>query len=120
MHGLIKMVRNAGAKEVYVASSCPPIRHPCVYGIDMSVRGEFVASERDEREIEKVLGADALVYARLPDMIRAAAVGNPEIGSFCKACMDGEYPTGDVTSETLAEIESERLKAQQELEANGG
>jgi amidophosphoribosyltransferase len=120
MRGLIRMVRGAGAKKVYVASSCPPIRHPCVYGIDMSVRGEFVAADRDEREIEKILGADALVYSTLPGMIHAAHVGNPEIGHFCKACMDGEYPTGDVTAETLDEIESERLRAHKEIETNGG
>ena len=120
MRSLIRMVRGAGAKEVYVASSCPPIRHPCVYGIDMSVRGEFVAVDRDEREIEKALGADALVYAKIPEMIHAAHVGNPEIGNFCKACMDGDYPTGDVTAETLDEIESERIKAHQKIESSGG
>jgi len=113
MRGLIHMVRDAGAKRVYVASSCPPIRHPCVYGIDMSVRGEFVANGRGEDEIETVLGADALVYARIPEMVEAAQRGNPEIRTFCKACMDGDYPTGDVTEETLAEIESERLKSQE-------
>jgi len=116
MRGLIKMVRDAGALEVYVASSCPPIRHPCVYGIDMSVRGEFIASDREEKDIEELLGADALCYARIPDMVDAATVGNPQIKTFCKACMDGAYPTGDVTSETLAEIESERLKAHREIE----
>ena len=116
MRSLIHLVRDAGAKKVYVASSCPPIRHPCVYGIDMSVRGDFVAVGRDEAEVEKILGADALVYSRIPAMVEAAQVGNPKIRHFCKACMDGEYPTGDVTPETIAEIESERLKAHSELE----
>jgi amidophosphoribosyltransferase len=116
MQGLIRMVREAGAAEVYVASSCPPIRHPCVYGIDMSVRGEFIAAGREEKEIEELLDADALFYARIPEMVDAAAVGNPRIKSFCKACMDGAYPTGDVTGEMLADIESERLRAHQEIE----
>ena len=116
MKGLIQMVRDAGAREVYVASSCPPIKHPCVYGIDMSVKGEFVAVDRTEDEVGKILGADALVYSRIPEMVEAAHVGNPGIGRFCKACMDGDYPTGDVTTETLAEIESERLKAHQTIE----
>jgi len=114
MRGLVRTIRDAGAREVYVASSCPPIRHPCVYGIDMSVRGEFIADGRDEREIERLIGADALVYATIPGMTRAASVGNPDVQRFCKACMDGQYPTGDVTETTLAEIESERLKAQTE------
>ena len=51
----------------------------------------------------------------LPDRLR----GNPEIRHFCKACMDGNYPTGDVTEATLEDIESERLKAQKEMEASG-
>jgi amidophosphoribosyltransferase len=116
MRELIQMVRDAGAREVYVASSCPPIRHPCVYGIDMSVRGEFVAAGRTEAEVERLLGADALVYARIPEMVEAAGIGNPAIRHFCKACMDGVYPTGDVTGETLAEIESERLRAHRQQE----
>jgi amidophosphoribosyltransferase len=117
LKGLIQMFRDAGAKAVYVASSCPPIRHPCVYGIDMSVRGEFIADGRDEREIEKIVGADALVYATIPGMVNAASVGNPEIRHFCKACMDGSYPTGDVSEATLQEIESERLKSHGLIEA---
>jgi amidophosphoribosyltransferase len=117
VRSMVQMLRDAGAKEVYIASSCPPIRHPCVYGIDMSVRGEFVAGGRDEREVERLLGADALIYATIPGMVHAAGVGNPNVGSFCKACMDGRYPTGDVTEATLAEIESERLKAQRQIEA---
>jgi amidophosphoribosyltransferase len=116
MKQLIRMVRDAGAIEVYVASSCPPIKHPCVYGIDMSVRGEFVATDRTEADIEKVLGADALIYAQIPGMIESAHVGNPQIRHFCKACMDGDYPTGDVTEETIAEIESERLKSHAAIE----
>jgi len=117
MRELVHMVRDAGATEVYVASSCPPIRHPCVYGIDMSVKGEFVAAGRDEREIERLLGADALVYATLPGLVDAATRGNPKIEHFCMACMDGNYPTGDVTEATLAEIESERLRSHARIEA---
>ncbi|MHC4847580.1 MAG: amidophosphoribosyltransferase [Planctomycetota bacterium] len=116
MRALIQMVRDAGAREVYVASSCPPIRHPCVYGIDMSVRGEFVAADRDEREICEFLGADELIYAHMEGMVEAAHVGNPKITHFCKACMDGEYPTGDVSEEMLHDIESARLRAHAELE----
>jgi amidophosphoribosyltransferase len=117
MRELIQMVRDAGATEVSVCSSCPPIRYPCVYGIDMSVKGDFVAADRDEEEIGKLLGADALIYARQEGLVDAAMRGNPSIRHFCKACMDGCYPTGDVTDETLRDIESERLKSQQELES---
>ncbi|MHC4954344.1 MAG: amidophosphoribosyltransferase [Planctomycetota bacterium] len=116
MRALIQMVRDAGAVKVYVASSCPPIRHPCVYGIDMSVRGEFVAADRNEDEIAEHIGADALIYAQMEPMVEAAHVGNPSITNFCKACMDGKYPTGDVTDAMLHDIESERLKAHQAME----
>jgi len=118
MKALIHMVRDAGAREVYVASSCPPIKHPCVYGIDMSVRGEFVAADRTEAEIEEFLGCDALLYARDEGLVAAAKRGNRDIEHFCKACMDGNYPTGDVTDDMLNEIESERLKSHQALESD--
>jgi len=117
MRELIQMVRDAGATKVYVVSSCPPIRHPCVYGIDMSVKGEFVAADRSEAEIGELLGADALIYARQDGLVDAAMRGNPNIHHFCKACMDGIYPTGDVTAETLDDIESERLKSHKQMEA---
>jgi len=116
MRGIIQMVRDAGAREVYVASSCPPIRHPCVYGIDMSVQGEFIASGRNEAEIGTMLGADALVYATMEGLLEAARRGNPRIQRFCKACMDGDYPTADVTEETLREIEVERLRSHAKLQ----
>jgi amidophosphoribosyltransferase len=116
MRALIAMVRGAGALKVHVAVSCPPIRHPCVYGIDMSVRNEFVATDRTEEEIGEYLGADSVIYAKMDAMVNAATVGNPEIKSFCKACMDGNYPTGDVTEEMLNDIESERLRAHETLE----
>ena len=60
--------------------------------------------------------ADGLVYAQMDGLVNAAQVGNPKIGSFCKACMDGAYPTGDVTDEMLNDIESERLRAHETLE----
>ena len=82
----------------------------------MSVRGEFVAADREEPEIEKILGADALIYAKMDGMVEAAHVGNPEIGQFCKACMDGQYPTGDVTEAMLHDIESERLRSHAAIE----
>ena len=82
------------------------------------MRGELIADGRDEREIERLVGADALVYATIPGMLNATTIGNPAIRHFCKACMDGLYPTGDVTASTLQEIESERLKSHGEIEAS--
>ena len=107
---IIKMVRETGAKSVHFASSCPPLRFPCVYGIDMSTKKEFVAQDLDERGVESRIGADTLLYQRIDDMVEACRVpGEGEGRNFCMACMDGNYPTGDATPEVLEEIEKERL-----------
>jgi amidophosphoribosyltransferase len=108
---VIRMVREAGAKEVYLASSAPPIQHPCVYGIDMQTRHEFIARRLKTHErIAKAIGADALVYMTIPGMVKAVKGPTKAITRFCMACMDGNYPTGDVTPEVLHTIEAERAR----------
>jgi amidophosphoribosyltransferase len=106
---IIRMVRETGANEVHVASSCPPLRYPCVYGVDMSTRSEFIARGRSEEEIRTRIGADSLLYQTLPDMVEAVRAPHDPERQFCMACMDGNYPTGDVTPAVLDEIENERL-----------
>ena len=109
---IIAMVRDTGATEVHMASSCPPLRYPCVYGVDMSTKSEFVAAGRDNDGIRDRIGADSLLYQSLDDMVEAVGAPDDEVPrTFCKACMDGEYPTGDVTPEVLDRIERERLEA---------
>ncbi len=112
---IIEIARKAGAKKVYFASTCPPLRYPCVYGIDMSTKDEFIAKKHSIEEIEKIIGADLLVYQTKEDMIKATQKGNQEIKHFCTACFDGSYPTGDVTEEMLNDIEQERLRAQRKI-----
>jgi len=102
---LVRTLRQAGAREVYYVSASPPIKSPCVYGIDMSIRREMIAANCTAAEIQAQLGADALVYQRLEDL-RALAGGQ----GWCDACFSGEYPTG-VSPEVLAEIEAERCSA---------
>ena len=106
---LVALVRKAGAKKVYYAVTCPPLRFPCVYGIDMMTRGEFIASNQSIDKIKKIIGADALIYQKLDDMILSVRGKNVN-QQFCTACFTGIYPTGLKKKEML-KLEQERIKA---------
>ena len=86
---LVQALREAGAAEVHTRITCPPIRWPCFYGIDMSSRSELIASDLAVEEIRRYVGADSLGYLSLEGMV--AATGQ-DAGEFCRACFDGEYP----------------------------
>jgi amidophosphoribosyltransferase len=86
---IVQMLRDAGAREVHMRISAPPIKHPCHYGIDMSTREEMVAHERSVREIAQELGCDSLAYISLAGVYEA--IGG-ERASHCDACFSGEYP----------------------------
>jgi amidophosphoribosyltransferase len=108
---IVKIARQMGAAKVYLASYSPPLQFPCLYGIDMSTKREFVARGRTHDEIAKELGADFVLYQtieQMEDAVRAA--GNKSL-EFCKACFEGAYPTGDITERMLADIEQDRLAA---------
>jgi len=116
---IVDLVRECGAKKVYFASYSPPLRYPCVYGIDMQTKTEFVAQGADLDQIAKKIGADKVIYQTLDNLKAAVRLGNPKITHFCAACFDGIYPTGDVTPEILKEIEKERKIIQEgQLELN--
>jgi len=105
---LIEMVRKAGAKKIYVASAAPPLISPCVYGVDMPSKKEFIADSRNIEEIAKEIGADGLFYQNIEDLKESCKEGNPDITDFCAACMDSKYPTADVTKEVLDRMEGTR------------
>ncbi len=86
---VVQALREAGATEVHTRITCPPIKWPCFYGIDMSTRHELVASDLTVEEIRSFIGADSLGYLSLEGMV--ASTGTPKDG-FCRACFDGEYP----------------------------
>ena len=109
---IVQMVREMGAKKVYFASCAAPLRHPCVYGIDMPSRQEFVANTLTVEETARKIGADALFYQELDDLAEAVREGNPKIKRFCMACFDGKYVTADVTEEVLRAAEESRGLAQ--------
>jgi len=116
---IIEMIRECGAKKVYFASYSPPLRHPCVYGIDMQTKTEFVAQDADEADVARRIGADKVIYQSLDALKKAVRTENPKITNFCAACFDGIYPTGDITPDLLADIESDRkLHQDSQLELN--
>jgi amidophosphoribosyltransferase len=86
---IVAMLREAGAAEVHIRITSPPIRWPCFYGIDMSTRAELVAADLAVEEIRTYVGADSLGYISLEGLVRAT--GEPS-EDFCRACFDGEYP----------------------------
>jgi amidophosphoribosyltransferase len=113
---IVQMAREAGANKVYFASAAPPVRYPNVYGIDMPTRQELIATGRSEAGVASEIGADAVVYQGLDELIASVREANPALGLFETSCFDGVYITGDVTSEYLAEVESTRDAGRQESE----
>ncbi|HEY2117981.1 MAG TPA: amidophosphoribosyltransferase [Candidatus Acidoferrum sp.] len=87
---LVRMVREAGAKEVHMRISCPPTVSPCYYGVDTPTKEELIASSNSPEDIRKFLGADSLGYLSLGGLQQA--VSDRE-GKFCTSCYTGIYPT---------------------------
>jgi amidophosphoribosyltransferase len=85
---LVRMLRQAGAKEVHFRIASPPVRFPCFYGIDMPTKGELMGSRLEIPEISAKLEVDSLGYLSLEGMVEAVAEGRP----YCTACFSGEYP----------------------------
>ncbi|MBV8430419.1 MAG: amidophosphoribosyltransferase, partial [Solirubrobacterales bacterium] len=83
------MLREAGAAEIHLRISAPPIQHPCHYGIDMSTREEMIAHGRSVEEIAAELGADSLHYLSLAGVYEAVGVTRD---THCDACFSGSYP----------------------------
>jgi amidophosphoribosyltransferase len=86
---IVQMLRDAGAAEVHLRISAPPIKHPCHYGIDMSSREEMIAHGRTVEEIADELGVDSLHYLSLEGVYEAVGVSRD---AHCDACFSGEYP----------------------------
>ena len=109
---IVQMARDCGANKVYFASAAPPVRFPNVYGIDMPSRSELIAANRDARQIAEAIGADAVFYQDLSDLIADVRACNPHIKRFDASCFDGDYVTGGVTAEYLAGIEANRTEGE--------
>ena len=88
---IVKMLRSAGAREVHMRLSSPPIQWPCYYGIDTPTRKELIASSHTVDEICRYLAADSIGYLSLDGMLKATG-GDP--AHFCNACFTGNYRVG--------------------------
>lgn len=85
----LKSIRDAGATEIHMRVSCPPIKHPCFYGIDFPTKGELIASTHSVEEIRKFLEVDSLGFISLDGMLSAVT---GQRSDYCTACYSGEYP----------------------------
>ena len=86
---IVKMLREAGAAEVHVRISSPPVKWPCFYGIDFATKAELIANGLDVQEICNSIGADSLGYVSLEGLIEATTIAEDKL---CRACFDGKYP----------------------------
>jgi amidophosphoribosyltransferase len=86
---IVRMLREAGAREIHVRISSPPVKWPCFYGIDFATRAELVASGLEAEEIRRSIGADSLGYVSLEGLIESTQV---EENKLCGACFTGQYP----------------------------
>jgi amidophosphoribosyltransferase len=95
---IVKMLRHAGAKEVHMRISSPPILSPCFYGIDTPTKKELIGSSHSVQEIRKYITADSLAYLSLDGMLKAAP-GSPDL--YCNACFTERYPIPFTKAEEL-------------------
>ena len=106
---IVRMLRDFGAREVYFAVACPPVKSPCFYGVDMPTRAELIAGNKTEKEIEKYLAVDALLYQKIDSLVEAVTrKGDHHIDRPCMACLDGKYVCNDVDDAKIDEMETMR------------
>jgi amidophosphoribosyltransferase len=96
---IVRMVRDAGAKEVHMRISCPPTISPCYYGVDTPSKNQLIAANKSVDEIREYIGADSLAYLSLEGLRRAAGEGDDKF--YCTACYTGKYPTNIVDVEDI-------------------
>jgi len=118
---IIDMAREAGARRVYFASAAPPVRYPNVYGIDMPTSTELIACGRDIKEIQQLIGADALIYQDNEDLVSAVGHGDRGPTEFEQSCFTGTYVTGDVSDDYLhnvSNLRSDSAKSEREEDSS--
>jgi amidophosphoribosyltransferase len=103
---IVRMVRQAGAREVHLRISCPPTISPCFYGVDTPTRGELIASNHTVEEIRRFVEADSLAYLSIGSLRKA--VDDDQKHEYCYACYTGDYPTELINIEDLIAARQKR------------
>jgi amidophosphoribosyltransferase len=103
---IVRMVRDAGAKEVHVRISCPPTISPCYYGVDTPSKGQLIASNKSLEQIRDYIGADSLAYLSLEGLRQACAEG--EKTAYCTSCYTGVYPTDFIPLDKIQPVAAEK------------
>jgi amidophosphoribosyltransferase len=103
---IVRMIRNAGAKEVHMRISCPPTMSPCFYGVDTPRKKELIAANNSIEQIRQYIGADSLAYLSLEGLKKACHDG--EKTTYCTACYTGVYPTNLVDVEEIHPVAVEK------------
>jgi len=98
MRSLVYLLKKAGAEKIHVRISSPPIKFPCLYGIDMQTAEEFIACEKTVEQIRQIIGADSLKYITLEGLVEAIGLSKDKL---CLGCLTGEYPVHKHIQERL-------------------
>lgn len=114
---LVRMLREAGAKEVHVRISSPPVKWPCFYGIDFATRAELIANGLTVDEVCTSIGADSLAYVSLEELVEATTI---PASRLCRACFDGEYPVPLPEEDQLGKNLLEGIERRVVEQASGG
>ena len=107
---IVRLIREAGAKEVHFRVSAPPFLNPCYYGTDIDSRENLIACQHSIEEIAQIVGADTLGYLSVENALKLAG-GIGSESSFCAACFDGKYPT-EIPSETAKDRFESKIPAE--------
>jgi amidophosphoribosyltransferase len=107
---IVNIVRECGAKQIYLATTYPPVKFPCYYGIDIPTKAELIAANKTIEEIRKFLQIDKLLYQTIDDLVEAVTRrGEHHIDMPCMACLTGNY-LDKVSEQTIKELEQQRIK----------
>jgi len=103
---IVRMLKDFGAKKVFFAISCPPIKFPCYYGVDMPTREELIAHNKTIDQIKKFLEVDEILYQEINELVEAVTRrGKHHIDIPCMACIDGNYVANDIDNNKMIELE---------------